>query len=35
MGYVGAGYGIALFSLAAYSAWVLRRARVLGRRDRP
>jgi hypothetical protein len=34
MGYVAAGYGITLGTLAAYAAWVLLRARGLGRRDR-
>ena len=30
MGYVWAGYGITLASLAAYAVWLLRRARRLG-----
>jgi hypothetical protein len=34
MGYVVAGYGITLVSLAAYSVWLLRRARSLDRRAR-
>ena len=34
MGYVWAGYGITLASLAAYAVWLLRRARSLGRRAR-
>lgn len=33
MSYVLAGYGITLVGLAAYTAWLLRRARVLVRRD--
>lgn len=33
MSYVFAGYGITIGGLAAYTAWLLRRARVLGRRD--
>ena len=32
MGYVWAGYGITLASLAAYAMWLLRRARTLDRR---
>jgi hypothetical protein len=32
MGYVLAGYGITLGTLAAYTAWMLRRGRSLGRR---
>jgi hypothetical protein len=34
VGYVGAGYGITLASLAAYAVWLLRRARSLDRRAR-
>ena len=34
MGYVFAGYGITLVTLAAYAAWLLRRARTVGRGDR-
>ena len=30
MGYVFAGYGITLASLAVYAVWLLRRARRLG-----
>jgi hypothetical protein len=33
MGYVFAGYGITLASLAAYTVWLLRRARTVSRRD--
>lgn len=33
MTYVFAGYGITIGSLAAYTVWLLHRARVLGRRD--
>ena len=32
MSYVLAGYGITIASLAAYTVWLLRRARSLGRR---
>lgn len=31
MSYVDAGYAIVLSSLAIYTAWVLRRHRILGR----
>ena len=31
MGYVLAGYGITLASIAAYAGWLLRRARSLDR----
>lgn len=34
MTYVVAGYGITLATLAAYTVWVLRRARSLDRRNR-
>lgn len=34
MGYVWAGYGITLGTLAGYAVWVLRRARSLERRAR-
>jgi hypothetical protein len=34
MSYVLAGYGITLASLAAYAAWLVRRARSLDRRPR-
>lgn len=34
MGYVLAGYGVTLVSLAAYTTWLLRRARSLDRRAR-
>lgn len=34
MGYVWAGYGITLGSLAAYAVWLLHRARTLDRRAR-
>ena len=34
MGYVWPGYGITLGTLAAYSVWLLRRARSLDRRQR-
>jgi uncharacterized membrane protein len=34
MSYVLAGYGITLATLAAYSVWLLRRARSLDRRSR-
>jgi heme exporter protein CcmD len=34
MGYVWAGYGITLGSLAAYAVWLVRRARALDRRTR-
>ena len=34
MGYVWAGYGITLASLAGYTVWLLRRARSLDRRTR-
>jgi hypothetical protein len=30
-GYVAAGFGLPVVTLAAYTAWVLRRARVLSR----
>ncbi|HEX4905604.1 MAG TPA: heme exporter protein CcmD [Acidimicrobiales bacterium] len=30
MGYVWAGYGITLATLAAYAVWLLRRSRRLG-----
>jgi hypothetical protein len=32
MGYVFAGYGITLASIAAYAGWLLRRARSLSSR---
>ena len=34
MGYVWAGYGVTLGSLAAYAVWLLRRARNLDHRAR-
>jgi hypothetical protein len=34
MGYVAAGYGITLASVAAYTVWLFRRARTFDRRPR-
>jgi hypothetical protein len=34
-GYVAAGYGIPLVTLAAYAAWVVVRGRALSRRAAP